>query len=127
MIDLLKISAAFGLIVLLLRLRLNLGATMASAAVLLGALYGIGPLSQGKIFLAAAMDPVTVSLIAALALIMVLENIIRKTGLLARMTDSLVQVSGDRRIAMAVLPGVIGLLPSAGGAAFSAPLVQSAS
>ena len=127
MIDLIKIGAAFGLIVLLLRLRLNLGATMASAAVLLGALYGIGPLSQGKIFLAAAMDPVTVSLIAALALIMVLENIIRKTGLLARMTDSLVQVSGDRRIAMAVLPGVIGLLPSAGGAAFSAPLVQSAS
>ncbi len=126
MIDLLKIGAAFGLIILLLRLRWNLGATMAAAAVLLGALYGIGPLGQGSIFLAAAMDPVTVSLVAALALIMVLENIIRKTGLLARMTDSLVQVSGDRRIAMAVLPGVIGLLPSAGGAAFSAPLVQSA-
>jgi uncharacterized protein len=35
-------------------------------------------------------------------------------------------VAQDRRIAMAVLPGVIGLLPSAGGAAFSAPMVQEA-
>jgi integral membrane protein (TIGR00529 family) len=35
-------------------------------------------------------------------------------------------VARDRRISMAILPGVIGLLPSAGGAAFSAPMVQEA-
>jgi integral membrane protein (TIGR00529 family) len=45
---------------------------------------------------------------------------------LKRMMDAVVNVARDRRIAMAVLPAVIGLLPSAGGAAFSAPLVQEA-
>src|SRR5574340_656401 len=57
---------------------------------------------------------------------MVLENIIRKRGLLKQMTESLSRVARDRRVTMAVLPGVIGLLPSAGGAAFSAPMVQEA-
>jgi hypothetical protein len=69
---------------------------------------------------------VTVNLVTGLILIMVLENIIRKKGLLKRMMEAVVNVARDRRIAMAVLPGVIGLLPSAGGAAFSAPMVEDA-
>ncbi|HET6364859.1 MAG TPA: DUF401 family protein, partial [Nitrospirota bacterium] len=56
----------------------------------------------------------------------VMENIIRKKGVLKRLMEAVVNVAQDRRIAMAVLPGVIGLLPSAGGAAFSAPMVQEA-
>jgi integral membrane protein (TIGR00529 family) len=64
--------------------------------------------------------------VSGLVLIMVLENIIRKKGILKRMLEAVVNVAQDRRIAMAVLPGVIGLLPSAGGAAFSAPMVQEA-
>ena len=55
---------------------------------------------------------------------MALENIVRKKGLLERIMESVVNIARDRRGAMAVLPGVIGLLPSAGGAAFSAPMVQ---
>ncbi len=71
-------------------------------------------------------DPVTINLVTGLALIMALENIIRKRGVLKRMMEAVVNVARDRRIAMAILPGVIGLLPSAGGAAFSAPMVQEA-
>jgi hypothetical protein len=74
----------------------------------------------------ASLDPVTLNLVGGLVLIMVLENIIRKRGLLRQMTESLSRVVRDRRVTMAVLPGVIGLLPSAGGAAFSAPMVQEA-
>lgn len=124
MIDLLKISAAFGLIVLLLRRRWNLGLVMLCGAVLLGSLYRMGPVQQIGVAFASTMDMVTIGLITALALIMVLENIIRKRGVLKRMTESLNIVVRDRRVSMAVLPGVIGLLPSAGGAAFSAPMVQ---
>ncbi|MEK6697958.1 MAG: DUF401 family protein [Nitrospirota bacterium] len=124
MIDLLKIGAAFGLIVLLLRRRWNLGLVMLCGAVLLGSLYRMGPVQQIRVAFASTMDMVTIGLITALALIMVLENIIRKRGVLKRMTESLNIVVRDRRVSMAVLPGVIGLLPSAGGAAFSAPMVQ---
>ncbi len=126
MTDLLKIGVSFALIILLLRLRWNFGLVMLLAALVLGSLYRIGPIAQVKILIASSIDPVTVNLVTGLVLIMVLENIIRKRGVLRRMMEAVVKVGRDRRIAMAVLPGVIGLLPSAGGAAFSAPMVQEA-
>ena len=126
MTDLIKIGAAFAVIVLLLRLRWNLGLVMLAGAAFLGALYRIGPAGQALVMVRSAVDPVTINLVTGLVLIMVLENIIRKKGVLKRMMEAVVNVASDRRIAMAVLPGVIGLLPSAGGAAFSAPMVQEA-
>lgn len=126
MTDLVKIGAAFALIVLLLRFRVNLGLVMFLGALFLGALYRLGPLRQAQVVFSSATDLVTINLVTGLALIMVLENIIRKRGLLKRMMEAVVNVARDRRIAMAVLPGMIGLLPSAGGAAFSAPMVQEA-
>jgi integral membrane protein (TIGR00529 family) len=126
MTDLLKIGAAFALIVLLLRLRWNLGLVMLTGAIFLGSLYLIGPVRQARVIFSSSMDPVTINLVTGLVLIMVLENIIRKRGVLKRMMEAVVNTAGNRRIAMAVLPGVIGLLPSAGGAAFSAPMVQEA-
>jgi integral membrane protein (TIGR00529 family) len=127
MTDLIKIGASFALIIVLLRLRWNLGVVMFLGALFLGALYLIGPVQQARVILASSMDMVTINLVTGLVLIMVLENIIRKRGVLKRMMEAVVNVARDRRIAMAVLPGVIGLLPSAGGAAFSAPMVQEAS
>lgn len=126
MTDLAKIGASFALIVVLLRLRWNFGLVMLLAALFLGSLYLIGPVGQLQVLVASSLDPITINLVAGLVLIMVLENIIRKRGLLKRMMEAVVNVARDRRIAMAVLPGVIGLLPSAGGAAFSAPMVQEA-
>ncbi len=126
MIDILKIGFVFILIVLFLRRKWNLGLVMLLVSVVLGALYQIGPARQAVVFARSSMDLVTLNLIGGLVLIMVLENIIRKRGLLSQMTESLSRIARDRRITMAVLPGVIGLLPSAGGAAFSAPMVQEA-
>jgi integral membrane protein (TIGR00529 family) len=126
MMDLVKIGAAFALIVLLLRLRWNLGLVMLAGALFLGALYLIGPVQQARVVFSSTIDHETINLVAGLMLIMVLENIIRKRGVLKRMMEAVVNVARDRRVAMAVLPGLIGLLPSAGGAAFSAPMVQEA-
>jgi hypothetical protein len=126
MMDLIRIGASFTLIVVLLRLRWNLGVVMLLGAIFLGSLYLIGPTRQAKVILASSIDMVTINLVTGLVLIMVMENIIRKKGVLKRLMEAVVNVVRDRRIAMAVLPGVIGLLPSAGGAAFSAPMVQEA-
>ncbi|HSA79138.1 MAG TPA: DUF401 family protein [Nitrospirota bacterium] len=126
MTDLIRIGASFTLIVVLLRLRWNLGAVMLLGAIFLGSLYLIGPVRQAQVILTSSIDMVTVNLVTGLVLIMVMENIIRKKGVLKRLMEAVVNVARDRRIAMAVLPGVIGLLPSAGGAAFSAPMVQEA-
>jgi integral membrane protein (TIGR00529 family) len=124
--DLLKIGASFALIIALLRFRWNFGAVMLLASVVLGALYRLAPGTQLAVLGRSVTDHVTLNLVGGLLLIMVFENIVRTRGLLRQMTGSLSRVARDRRMTMAILPGVIGLLPSAGGAAFSAPLVQEA-
>jgi integral membrane protein (TIGR00529 family) len=124
MIDLAKIGAVFVLIVVCLRMRWNLGLVIFAGSLLLGALYQIGPVRQAQVIVSSVVEPETINIVVGLVLIMVLENIIRKRGVLKRMVEAVMNVAQDRRIAMAVLPALIGLLPSAGGAAFSAPMVQ---
>ena len=80
MTDLIRIGASFTLIVVLLRLRWNLGAVMLLGAIFLGSLYLIGPVRQAQVILASSIDMVTVNLVTGLVLIMVMENIIRKKG-----------------------------------------------
>jgi len=123
-IELLKIAFVFALIVGLLRLKWNLGVVMLIAAGALGVLMGMGPVAMLGAAFRASTDRTAVSLVIALALIMVLENILRTTGTLAKLVDSLQGLLGDNRVVMGLMPAIIGLLPSAGGARFSAPLVE---
>lgn len=66
----------------------------------------------------------TIRLIIAFVFIMVLENILRNTGMIKRMTESLKELVGSNRAVAGALPIVIGLLPSPGGARFSCPMVE---
>ena len=60
-----------------------------------------------------------------LILIMMLENIMRNSGMIRSMVDSLKELVGSNRLAAGLLPTVIGLLPSPGGGPrFSCPMVQ---
>jgi integral membrane protein (TIGR00529 family) len=61
-----------------------------------------------------------------LLLTMVMEHILRSTGMLKRMVSSLSAALPDRRVVMAAMPAMIGMLPSPGGAVFSAPMVHEA-
>src|SRR2546422_5713749 len=63
---------------------------------------------------------VTLALIA----IVVLEHALREWGALRRLSAGLLGLVRDERVVMAALPALIGFLPSAGGARFSAPLVD---
>lgn len=74
----------------------------------------------------ATKDPSTIEIEVILGLIMILEQILRRQGYLERMLNSLTKLIKDRRIVMAIIPAFIGLMPSAGGALFSAPLVEQA-
>lgn len=66
----------------------------------------------------------TIKLIMVLFLIMMLENIMRTTGMIKTMVESLKELVGSNRLAAAFLPAVIGLLPSPGGARFSCPMIE---
>jgi uncharacterized protein len=55
---------------------------------------------------------------------LILENIMRNTGMMKNLVNSLKEMVGSTRVAAAVMPAVIGLLPSPGGARFSCPMVE---
>lgn len=127
MIDIIKITSVLIIIVILVKRKWNLGVVMALSSVILAILYYLAPLDFLNAFYSAATDKTTVSLVVALTLIRIFENVMRKNGVMQQMMDSFRGMVMDRRILMASMPALIGLLPSMGGALFSAPMVDEAS
>ncbi len=123
----LKVTLIFALIIVLLRHRANFGGTMVVAAALLGVLFQVPLLEIARMAVRATGAPDTVNLAAMLILITFLEVLMRQTGILRRMIVAFQGLVGDQRVVMGLLPAVVGFLPSAGGAVFSAPLVEEAS
>ena len=100
---------------------------MVLSSVALSALYLMNPIRFMTAFYQAVYDKTTILLVIVLTLIRVFENVMRKGGLMQEMMDSFRGLVMDRRILMASMPAIIGLLPSMGGAVFSAPMVEEAS
>ena len=71
--------------------------------------------------------PRNYDLVGALYLVICLEIQLRKSGCLAGMVEALSRMFSSRRFTLAVMPAFLGLLPSIGGARFSAPIVEEAS
>jgi integral membrane protein (TIGR00529 family) len=126
-LDLLKLLGILALIVVLLRFKWNLGLVLLLASALTGLLFGqtLGDLALDV--LGAALDPLTLRLVAIVLLITFMGEILRSTlqmeGLIRALSDLFV----DRRWLLALMPMLIGLLPMVGGAMFSAPMVKEAS
>jgi integral membrane protein (TIGR00529 family) len=127
MLDLLKLAGILALIILLLRLKWNLGLVLLLASVLTGLIYGRALDELALDTLSAAVDALTLRLVAIVLLITFLGGILRSTlqleGLIRAMGDLFV----DRRWLLPLMPTIIGLLPMVGGAMFSAPMVEEAS
>ncbi|AJY70742.1 hypothetical protein RW64_14710 [Geobacter sulfurreducens] len=124
--DLLRTLAVLVVVVILLRRKMHLGLVMLIGAAILALLYLTPPLD----FLAGAwvalVSPSSLEMTATLIFTMIMENILRSTGTLKRMVESLSEVFPDARFVMASMPAMIGMLPSPGGAVFSAPMVSEA-
>lgn len=124
--DLLRTLAVLVVVVFLLRRTMHLGLVMLIGAATLALLYLTPPLD----FLAGAWvalaSPNALEMTATLIFTMIMENILRSTGTLKRMVESLSEVFPDARFIMASMPAMIGMLPSPGGAVFSAPMVGEA-
>jgi integral membrane protein (TIGR00529 family) len=126
-LDLLKLVGILAMIVVLLRLRWNLGLVLVLASALTGLAFGRSPADLVPDVLAAAIDPLTLQLVAIVLLITLLGEILRSTLQLDGLIRSLSDLFVDRRWLLALMPMLIGLLPMAGGGMFSAPMVQEAS
>lgn len=126
MTDLLKTALVLVLIIVLLRRKVSMSAVMPIGAIVLGIIYLTPPIVFLKAAASGIFDPKSLEMTLTLMLTMVMENILRSTGMLKRMVSSLSTAIPDRRFVMAAMPAMIGMLPSPGGAVFSAPMVNEA-
>ncbi|MFQ5814621.1 MAG: DUF401 family protein, partial [Anaerolineae bacterium] len=120
----LKLAFVFGFIILLLSRRWNLGYVLLLGSALLGLLFGLPVpeiLEQG---LAAALDLKTLRLVAAVLFITTLGELLREVAGMEQLVSSLQELVADRRVVLASIPALIGLLPMPGGAMLSAPMIQ---
>lgn len=124
--DLLKTSAVLVLIIILLRRKVSMAAVMPIGAAVLAIIYLTPPHKFLQAIRSAVFAVTSLEMTITLVLTMVMENILRNTGMLKRMVASLSATISDRRVVMATMPAMIGMLPSPGGAIFSAPMVNEA-
>ncbi|MBI5656833.1 MAG: DUF401 family protein, partial [Geobacter sp.] len=126
MTDLLKTLAVLSLIFFLLRRRVFIGTVMAAGSLVLALLYVTPPALFLKGVYLALFSPRALEMTSMLVCTMIMENIMRRTGTMREMVTSVAGIFPDRRFVMAAMPATIGLLPSVGGAVFSAPMVAEA-
>ena len=112
---------------MLIRFRVALSINLLSSAVVLGFLFNL-PLDKiGECAFHGAMDPETLQLTASLLLILIFSGIMKEMGMLARSVTALQGIFRDPRVTVALIPAIMGILPTMGGAMLSAPLVSEAS
>jgi uncharacterized protein len=126
MSDLIKISLVLFLILVLLRKKLNIGYVMLIGSSTLFVLYGMDTASIAATIKRTVLSSTTLKLLLALSLIRTLELILREKEILAAMMSAAKIMFKKRSAIIISMPLLIGMLPSLGGAYFSAPMVKEA-
>lgn len=124
MLDVLKITIVFLTMLGLLRLKWNIGHVMLIASALLFLLYLVPVPVILSTVRTTVTDAVTIKLFFALALIRVFEIVLREKNVLVRMMEASQSFLRRKKAVIVSMPMLIGLLPSLGGAYFSAPMVE---
>jgi len=121
---LLVFAVSIVLFVVLMYRRVGLGVSLTLAAFLMS-LLSLGISGTGTVLLETCIDPVTLTLVFASFFIMFLSRLYKETGLVNVLTRSLGGFIKNSKVTVSLLPAVIGLLPVAGGALMSAPMVDA--
>jgi len=113
----------------LLYKRFNLGIVLNVTATLLAVLALDWDRIPGVVY--ATIDPMTlegrltISVVLATFAVMLLSQLYKETGMITKLSESMGNIINNPKTVLCMLPAVIGLLPVAGGALMSAPLVDT--
>ena len=121
-------------LVVLLRVRVKIGLSMVAAAVVLAVLLGVTPRAMGRQLAsewhAGPWTETTGYLFVSLTLLLLLVNVIgcamTEIGISARLAPAMRGLFRSRRVALAAIPLMMGMLPTPGGIMLSAPMVREA-
>jgi integral membrane protein (TIGR00529 family) len=120
--------------VTLLRLKIKIGVSMLVSACLVGVLLGVWPADAGRVLaeewhnqpLTRTTGYLFVSLTALLLLVNVIGSAMEEIGLSQRLAPAIQGLFKSRRFALALVPLMMGMLPTPGGIMLSAPMVRDA-
>jgi len=118
------LALSFAFLGMLVYKRVNLGITLTSSALLLSVL-AMEPREIPNVLLETSTSTLTISLVSATFGIMLLSQLYKETNLVETMSQSLSEVVNNSKLVVSLLPAIIGLLPVAGGALMSAPLIET--
>lgn len=129
-----SIIIALAVLVTLLRLKVKIGLAMLISACVLALLLGVWPWEAADTLVAEWHNqPLTrttgylfVSLTALLLLVNVIGAAMVEIGLTARLVPAMHGLFKSRRLALALIPLIMGMLPTPGGIMLSAPMVREA-
>ncbi|MBI5183187.1 MAG: DUF401 family protein [Nitrospinae bacterium] len=126
MFDLIRLSIALILILFLLRKKWNVGYVLMTASGFLALLYLMKPSTILLVIKNALTGSITIKLLIALTFIRIFEFILRDKAILKKMMESMNGLFHNKKLVVISMPLLIGMLPSVGGAYFSAPMVDEA-
>ncbi len=129
-----SIIISLAVLVTLLRLKVKIGLAMVISACLLALLLGVWPWDVGRTLTGEwQSQPLTrttgylfVSLTALLLLVNVIGAAMEEIGLSQRLVPAMQGLFKSRRFALALMPLMMGMLPTPGGIMLSAPMVREA-
>jgi len=125
-LDLLRIGLILGFILFLLRKGMKIGHVMIISSVALVIFYRMDISGMALAARKAATGRITITLLLSLSLIRVFEMVLREQNILSGMMGIIKNSFRFRKAIMISMPLLIGMLPSLGGAYFSAPMVREA-
>ena len=118
--------AAFGSILLLLRLRVALWKAIFAGCAVLVLLTGMPAAEWLRLPLVSAVQVDFLAMIAMLFGIMVLSGVQGASGQSQRLVQSLERCVSNPRVRLVIFPALVGFLPMPGGALFSCPMLEEA-
>jgi uncharacterized protein len=120
------IVISFALIVLLMRFKIPLFASLFIACVFIILVARSSVMDAVGTLGSTIADPEVISLCIIIALILLFSEALRIGGRLNRVVTAFENLRPGNRLKLIAFPALIGLLPMPGGAVFSAPMVEAA-
>jgi len=117
------VAISLAIIIILSRFFKNLHLPVAIGACFIPLLCGVSLHEIAQAIQSSFTSLNNIMLISVMVLIIILSSQMSESGFMKKLVES-VRVKVNQKIAVALLPALIGLLPMPGGALFSAPLVQ---
>ncbi len=124
MTEVICILATFSVILLLLRKKVALGYSLLIGSGLLALMARMTPVKFLQTSYKALSEPASITLLATVVLLGVLGYILKETGSLQRMVESLQGLFRSKKTIIGLIPGLIGLVSVPGAAVISAPMID---